>query len=42
MKPRAPISNMTTINRNKALPYYAAMYRFVMENGWDKRAYVHG
>jgi hypothetical protein len=39
--PRAPIKDMTTTNRDKAIRYYKDFYRYVKENGWDKRAYVY-
>ncbi len=39
--PRAPIRDMTTINRDKALKYYRDYYNYVKDNGWDKRAYVY-
>jgi hypothetical protein len=39
--PRAPIRDMTTINRDKALKYYRDYYTYVKDNGWDKRAYVY-
>jgi hypothetical protein len=39
--PRAPIKDMTTANRDKALKYYRDYYRYVKDNGWDKRAYVY-
>jgi len=39
--PRAPFKDMTTTNRDKALRYYKAIYQYLKENGWDKRAYVY-
>jgi hypothetical protein len=39
--PRAQIKDMTTGNRDKAINYYRDYYRYVRENGWDKRAYVY-
>ncbi len=39
--PRAPIKEMTTTNRDKALRYYKEYYKYVNENAWDKRAYVY-
>ena len=39
--PRAPIRDMTTVNRHKAVRYYKDYYKYVNENGWDKRAYVY-
>ncbi|MEX2233080.1 MAG: glycoside hydrolase domain-containing protein [Cyclobacteriaceae bacterium] len=39
--PRAPIKDMTTTNRDKAVRYYRDYYKYVNENRWDKRAYVY-
>ena len=39
--PRAPIRDMTTINRDKALRYYRDYYKYVKDNGWDKQSYVY-
>lgn len=39
--PRAPLRDMTTVNRDKALKYYRDYYRYVKDNGWDKNAYVY-
>jgi hypothetical protein len=39
--PRAPFKDMTTVNRNKAIRYYRDYYRYVKDNGWDKRSYVY-
>ena len=39
--PNAPFREMTTINRNKALNYYRDFYRYLKENGWEKRAYLY-
>jgi hypothetical protein len=39
--PRAPLKEMTTTNRDKAVRYYRDYYKYVNENGWDDRAYVY-
>jgi hypothetical protein len=39
--PTAPFEDMTTTNRAKAIRYYKEIYKYVKDNGWDKRAYVY-
>ncbi len=39
--PKAPFKDVLTINREKAISYYKDYYRYVKENGWDKRAYLY-
>jgi len=39
--PRAPIRDMTTVNRDKALRYYRDYYNYVKKNGWDRQSYVY-
>jgi hypothetical protein len=39
--PRAPIKDSTGANREKAMRYYRDYYKYVKDNGWDKRAYLY-
>lgn len=39
--PNAPFSDITTKNREKAIRYYKDIYKYLKENGWDKRAYLY-
>ena len=39
--PNAPYREMTTTNRSKALNYYRDFYKYLKENGWEKRAYLY-
>jgi hypothetical protein len=39
--PRAPIKDMTTTNRDKAIRYYKDYYKYVKDNGWDKQSYLY-
>jgi len=46
--PRAPIAGFTdphkalnASDREKAVRYYSDFYKYLKENGWDKRAYVY-
>ena len=39
--PNAPFREMTTTNRIKALNYYRDFYKYLKENGWEKRAYLY-
>ena len=41
MIPNAPYSEMTTVNRAKAINYYREFYKYLKENGWEKRAYLY-
>lgn len=41
MIPNAPFRDMTTINRTKAINYYRDFYKYLKDNGWDKRAYLY-
>lgn len=39
--PNAPFKEITTTNRDKAVKYYREFYKYLKDNGWDKRAYVY-
>ncbi len=39
--PRAPLRDVTTTNREKAIRYYRDYYNYVKDNGWDKQAYLY-
>jgi hypothetical protein len=39
--PNAPYREMTTTNRAKALNYYRDYYKYLKENGWERRAYLY-
>lgn len=41
MIPNAPFRDVTTANRTKAINYYRDFYKYLKENGWDKRAYLY-
>ncbi|MCK5346500.1 MAG: hypothetical protein KAR20_23990, partial [Candidatus Heimdallarchaeota archaeon] len=35
------VKDITTINRDKAVRYYKEFYKYLKENGWEKRAYLY-
>jgi hypothetical protein len=39
--PLAPFRDLTTINRSKAINYYRDFYKYLKDNGWEKRAYLY-
>jgi hypothetical protein len=39
--PNAPFENIITTNKAKAILYYREFYKYLKENGWDKRAYLY-
>ncbi len=39
--PNAPFKEITTTNRAKAVRYYREFYKYLTENGWNKRAYLY-
>jgi len=39
--PVAPFSDLTTKNRSKAINFYRDFYKYLKDNGWDKRAYLY-
>lgn len=41
MIPNAPFREMTTTNRARAINYYRDFYKYLKENGWEKRAYLY-
>ncbi len=41
MIPKAPFGDITTTNKIKAINYYRDFYKYLKENGWDKRAYLY-
>jgi hypothetical protein len=41
MIPNAPFREITSTNRSKALNYYRDFYKYLKENGWEKRAYLY-
>jgi hypothetical protein len=41
MIPNAPFREMTTTNRARAINYYRDFYKYLKDNGWEKRAYLY-
>ncbi len=41
MIPKAPFREMTTTNRSRAINYYRDFYKYLKDNGWEKRAYLY-
>jgi Glycoside hydrolase 123, catalytic domain len=39
--PNAPFKEITTTNRAKAIRYYREFYKYLTDNGWNKRAYLY-
>jgi hypothetical protein len=39
--PVAPFHEITTTNRAKAIKYYRDFYKYLKDNGWEKRAYLY-
>lgn len=39
--PPAPFRDVLTSNRGKAIRYYRELYQYLVDHGWDKRAYLY-
>jgi hypothetical protein len=39
--PNAPFREILTTNRTKAINYYRDFYKYLVENGWEKRSYLY-
>jgi len=37
----APFRDITSVNKSKAINYYRDFYKYLKENGWEKRAYLY-
>ncbi len=41
MIPNAPFREIITTNRARAITYYRDFYKYLKDNGWEKRAYLY-